>query len=111
MTTVTIQTAGYIVSDNDAIYGCGATSDAAWTDLLRTMHHARIQIIDDREYRSTEQQEEDEIAMQGGCTMASSFRVQPASAALLAQVENQGGAIAWDQVGNVCCTRDEAEAE
>lgn len=105
-----IKPAGYIVTDNEVIWSKGDTAEAAWDALLSFMAIACIQVIDDREYRSTEQQEEDEIAVaEGGWTMLSNFHIQSASAALLADVESRGGDIAWSSVDGVCCTRDEED--
>ena len=47
-----------------------------------------------------------EIAMDGDL---SGFNTYPATAALIAKVEAEGGQIGWDIVSGIACTREEAE--
>jgi len=94
--------AGYIVFDNNGtIHGCGATADAAWSDYKTTMAEANIAVLED---------DEDSTEQDGSWTRASAMQIRAASAALLALVNARGGDVAWDTVGGVACTRDEAEA-
>jgi hypothetical protein len=43
-------------------------------------------------------------------TEASSFHTRPATAALIAAVENNGGSFAWGEASGVACTREEEAA-
>ena len=105
MTQTSIKDSGFIVSDDTCIWGRGATADAAWADMLREMAMARIEVLSDAEADAHENEND------GNWTRASSFTTQPASAALLAEVEARGGNIAWGDVGGVACTRDEENGE
>lgn len=99
MTTHTILPAGFIVANNEAIWGAGATADQAWSDFRRVMDSASTVILSDA----------DDIGDQlGSWTRQSDYRICSASAALLADVEARGGNISWERVGGVCCTPDEA---
>ena len=49
-----------------------------------------------------------EFATDGDVTGLKTF---PATAALIAKVEAEGGAIAWSLVDGICCTCDEADDE
>ena len=108
----TIESAGFIVLDNELIHGTGTTAQAAWDDLLNTMIQANIHMIDDRKYRTAEQEADDEAIQDAGgsWTKASGFRILPASAALLAQIDTHGGNLAWTYVSGVCCTVEEVDA-
>jgi hypothetical protein len=103
--TTTIQAAGYIVTDNEAICGVGQTADAAWADMLREMSAAGTDVLDDEDEIS------ERMADTGAWTRASNFTVRPASAALLAQVKAAGGSIGWAYLGGVCITRAEEEED
>jgi hypothetical protein len=94
VTTMNITATGYIVYTQEAIFGTGETKEAAWADAE--------QYLD----RSAEDEDEDE----GGSDDADGPWVQPASAALLAEVADRGGAIAWCTWHGVACTRDEYDA-
>jgi hypothetical protein len=91
-----METVGYIIQDNNgyAIFGIGATADAAWSmvvDCVGYFHDGRDNTISPQEARETQ------------------FRTYPATAALLNAVDEMGGAIAWDIVDGVACTREEGE--
>ena len=92
--------AGYIVHDDTAIHGYGATREAAWDDMLRTMEQAAIAVLGD---------EEDSTDQLGSWTRASDMVVVAATADLLGMVEEWGGMCGWRNVGGVACTRFEAE--
>lgn len=108
-----IEPAGFIVSSEAAIWGAAATAELAWAEMLRCMKEAGIHVVMDREPR-TEQQDADDMAIWlrgGACTDASDYNISPASAALIAKVDAEGGAFAFFRsVGGVCCTLAEAQA-
>ena len=95
----TIQTAGYVVTNNEAIWGVGATADAAWSDFENQMEMANVSIVGDAV-----------DDMDGSWTRESDYTIRPATAALLAEVDAKGGNIGWSTRGGVACTRDEADA-
>lgn len=99
-TTTTTECAGYVVTNDVAIWGVGTTAEAAWTDFLAGMDAANITVLDDDE----------EVPEHGGdWTRESGFEICPATAALIAQVEAEGGDISWTTLpSGVCGTRDEA---
>ncbi len=101
-TTTEVQAAGYIVADNETIWGYGETADAAWSHMLEEMRMNGIQVLDDGE------EAEHELAATAD---ADDFRIWPASAALLADVERRGGDIAWRRVGGVACTVAEEDGD
>jgi hypothetical protein len=98
--TTTITAAGFIVADDSAIWGVGATADKAWADMLDGMTSAHIRVLDDGE-----EADDGEAA-----TDADSFHTLPATAALLAEVESKGGNIAWGTINRVACTVGEEDA-
>lgn len=98
--TTTLTCAGYIVCDNEAIWGYGETEDKAWADMVDGMHKASIDVVD--EYS-------DPDGDRAGETLASLFKIVPASAALIADVERRGGSIAWRTRDGIACTKDEDE--
>lgn len=83
MTTLTAT--GYITQDKDgyAIWATGATAEEAEAATA-------------------------EVATDGDI---SGFKTYPATAALIAKVEAEGGAIAWDHVDGIACTCEEAEGD
>lgn len=96
-----IQSAGYIVHDgNDTIQGCGATVEAAWSDMQSTLKSAHIAILGD---------DDDTSDLDGSWVLGSGLKTIPASAGLLAMVESAGGSCTWDTVNGVACTRDERD--
>jgi hypothetical protein len=90
----TITAAGFIVADDSAIWGVGATADEAWADMLSGMSDAHVRVLDDGE-----EADDGEAA-----TDTDSFQTLPATAALLAEVESKGGNIAWGTINRVACT-------
>jgi hypothetical protein len=90
-----ITQAGYIVTDDTAIWGTGATSEAAWDDMVENMRRAGTEVI------------YEPACDMDGKTLASGFNIEPATAALIAQVEVRGGAIGWGHNGGIACTSDE----
>lgn len=89
---MTIQPNGYIVTDNEAIWGTGATADDAWGNMVSEMVAAWIEVVD---HASDDMD---------GKTLASNFRIKPATAALIEDVQDNGGDILWQEIGGVCCT-------
>jgi hypothetical protein len=77
-----IEHAGYIVHDNEAIWGVGKTKDEALADFDM---EAAASVIE------------------------RNVTIQPATAALLSLVEAKGGGIAWGTHGGVACTLDEED--
>jgi hypothetical protein len=43
-----ILSAGFIVTDNDAIWGVGTTETAAWSDFLENMANAGIAVVTEK---------------------------------------------------------------
>ena len=82
---------GYVIYDHDetAIFGTGATVDAAWAEVMGLCDRP----IDAQTGEPVSDEEWFDI-----------FCVCGASAALLAQVENDGGSIAWGYLAGVACT-------
>ncbi len=101
MASKTVKAAGFIIADSAAIWGIGATEGAAWADLRNVMHFARIphdsEVDMEDTYRPRSWSED-------------RFAAMPATASLLARVEERGGLIAWAVVGDIACTEDEEEA-
>jgi hypothetical protein len=93
----TIAAAGFIIQDKqgNAIFGTGPTVDEAWAQARQEAGPF---------FDAYGEEVDDERAFTEG------FRVYGATAALLAQVEAEGGAIAWDVIRGVACTRNESEA-
>jgi len=87
MSDTTITTAGYIVHDSEGvIHGLNSTAQGAWDDMLRTMRDAHIL---------------------GG---AEGMTIMPATAALLACVDDRGGNVAWGKINGIACTTEEEDA-
>jgi hypothetical protein len=95
-----ITAASYVVCNNEAIWGVGETEDMAWTDFVRQMENANILIV------SWGGEPPDDGS---AWTRGHDYRVRPATAALLAQVEAEGGNIGWREAGGVACTVAESE--
>ena len=87
---------GYIIQDKDgyAIFGVGATVDEAWEQV----------VADAGQFFDADCNEKD--AEQA---FKEDFKAYGATAALIAKVEADGGAIAWDVVDGIACTIEEAE--
>ena len=80
-----IKTAGWIVYTNEAIYGTGKTLRAAKAD-------ARKSLDQDTDLDTS---------------LDIDYNV--ATAALIAQVEIEGGAIVWGEWNGIACTTEEAD--
>ena len=93
--------AGYIVHNDNAIWGVGATADAAWEDFRAGMREAGVVIL------TTDQDADEQL---GSWTREGDYTIRPATAALLAEVAARGGAIAWGEIGRVACTIEEEAA-
>ena len=94
----TLKTAGFIIANDAAIIAVGATLADAIADYNRDVGGILITLEDGtKDYAPMT---EDNL---GG------HIARPATAALLAQVEDVGGAISWEVVNGVACTCDEAE--
>ncbi|UZO91809.1 hypothetical protein [Roseomonas mucosa] len=97
MTTTAIIPAGFIIHDDTAVFGCGATEGAAWADLRAYMDAAGSLPAEDAPEGANTYDEDD-------------FKVRAATAALLAEIEAHGGALSWSRIDGVACTDDEARA-
>jgi hypothetical protein len=98
----TINSAGYIVYDNNAtIHGLGATEDEAWNMYRQTMADAGVTVLND---------DDDSSEQDGNWTRASSMRIMAASQNLLTAVYERGGDIAWHNVAGVAVTQSEYDA-
>lgn len=97
MTTTTITAAGYIAQDvgGYAIAAIGATAEEARAEVIRECGP-----WEDRDGNSVDA-EHPEFGVDA------KFIILPASAALIAQVKSEGGAIAWGVVDGIACTREE----
>ena len=95
----TIAEAGYIVTDtqNYGIYSVGSTKDDAWDRFLDEMARNNTTVLN--EHRDD----------MDNCILASDYTIRPATAALLSEVDENGGDIGWNEVNGICCTCDEAE--
>lgn len=112
-TIPTIPSAGYIVRDNEAIWGAGATAGEAWNAMLNEHRCVYTHFINDTEYRSAEQRAKDDAITQDDMSdwvLASNSHVEPASAALIANVKAGGVICAWKILDGVSCTAAEMQA-
>lgn len=91
-----IQATGYIIQDRqgNAIFGYGATVDEAW---------AMVKEGADPFMDAYGNEKSDDRAF------VEDFKTYGATDALIEKVKTEGGAIAWDVVGGVACTREEGE--
>ncbi len=95
-----MEIAGYIAQDRDgyAIAGIGDTAEAARADAL-----SNVGPWEDRDGNSVG-------ADHPEFGFGAKYAIFPATAALLAKVAAEGGAIGWSVVDGIACTRDEAGA-
>lgn len=93
-TASTIATRGFIVADDTSIAGIGLTESAALADAAEWTREGVEVHVSRREWQTNGQR---------GAYLA------PASAALLAQVDRDGGCIAWEFIDGVACTVEEAD--
>ncbi len=99
--SVTIEATKFIIADEVAIWGYGDSEDAAWADLRRGMTLAKIPHQDDVDT---------EDAYCPNYWHEDQFKAFPATAALVADVEQRGGRIEFAMVKGIACTGDEEEA-
>lgn len=96
--TKTPVAAGYAIKDIQgyAIYGTGLTVDAAWAEVVDLCGPFRNAAGDD---------------IDPDAAYETDFKTIGATAAMMAYVEANGGAVRWVEVNGVACTIDEAEEE
>lgn len=101
MTTTILTAAGYIAQDRDgyAIAGMGATEAEARAHAM-----ANLGPWEDRDGNSVG-------ADHPEFGFGAKYAIFPATAALLAKVAADGGAIAWDVIDGIACARGEADAQ
>ena len=87
--------AGYIIQDKQgyAIFGAGDTVEQAWQQAMEA-----------GPFFDAFGNEKDPDA-----AYIEDFQTYGATAALIAKVQAEGGAIAWDVIQGVACTNEEAE--
>ena len=83
---MTIEAAGYIITNETAIWGFGDTKEAAWANFLDELSAAGVQIVE-REFDDMPS----EIRTEAQLDME--FSIEPATADLIATVQSRGGAI------------------
>ncbi len=94
MTNMTVQAAGYIVYQSGfAIFGTGATPEAAEIDAQEWTDSGEI-----------------DADAGGSGEVNGEWYYLPATAALLARVEERGGTTDYSVVNGVACTADEEAA-
>lgn len=97
--STSIKAAGFIVMTAEAIFGSGRTEAEAATDAK-----SWVDIENRNQIPSSVTDDDANILMHGG------FAMVAATEALIQQVEEKGGDIAWGLVGGVACTCEEEEA-
>lgn len=92
-----MKSTGFIFQDTSdyAIFGAGSTEAEAWAQVVDGVGQFH-------DFAGNDTTADDARETQFSC--------YPATAALLAQVEDEGGAIAWGVVDGIACTIDEEEA-
>jgi len=98
MSDTELTPAGFIIADEDAIFGVGPTQEAAWADLkayMKSAHMLHLSEVNTEDTFCPKYWHEDQ------------FTVLPATAALLADVEKHGGGIGFAMVQGIACTEDE----
>lgn len=103
--TNTLAPAGYVITDERAIWGIGLSHLEAWADLEDTMRIAQVRLVSDAEAKALAAHP----GVANGWKRRSSFSVTPATAGLLAEVQQQGGCRTWGIINGVFCTRDEQD--
>lgn len=93
---MSIQSSGFIVTGQDAIWGFGATETEAWNDFKRGMKAANVEIVDSVPEDGS-----------GSYAIESDYEVEAATQALIDSVQASGGDISWSKIGVVCCTDEE----
>lgn len=102
MTTTTVIPAGYIITDETAVWGVGATEAEAWANFHQGMETAGVRVVSDDEDTS------DDV---GTTTRRSGYGVEPATAALMELIADAGGQVRYAHAGRVACTIDEWTGE
>lgn len=95
-----ITAAGFVVCNNEAIWGVGATSDKAWADFVGNLEAGTVIVAEG----------EDAPEDDSRWVRERDYRIRAATAALMQQVAERGGNIAWEVARGVCCTIEEFEA-
>ena len=104
MTYHLIPSAGCVVCDQQGIHGAGIDADQAWHDFKAQMTIANITVLlNDIDTHDIDTHDTDTYDMVS-YTRFSDYRCFPATAALMAQVEAEGGAIAWGYINKIACT-------
>lgn len=99
----TLKTAGFVIAGPNAIMAIGPTLEAAIVKFNDDIGDFPLKTEDGGiEYRAFT---EDDL----GRPQDGKHYALPATAALLAQVEREGGDIGWSEVDGIGCTLDEAE--
>lgn len=90
-----LESGGYVVADNYAIYGVGDTREDAMTNA--------------KEWMDPKEDGSDVLAgiRDGVSRTLDELYVAPATAALINLVLTDGGNIAWGDWDGICCTCDE----
>lgn len=99
--------AGYVIVNETAIWVTGSTPNDAWANFQRDLGFADVDAKIENErheakmcgmiFNEPKMAERIERRRQG-------FSIHSATPALLAQVEADGGNIAWGTIGKVACT-------
>jgi hypothetical protein len=91
MTNVAKTTDGYIIQDAGgyAIFGTGSTIEKAWAEVVDGVGYFF---------------DKDGEPIDAETAFHHQFKAYPATAALIAQVADHGGAIAWDIVDGIATT-------
>jgi hypothetical protein len=106
-----LESAGYVVVDDQAVWGSGPTAQAAWESFLSGMSDAGIKVrgeIDDADGAALERDQYGDVLPDQ--TPANRYKIHAATRALLDRVAEQGGDIAWRVRGVVACLPDEYDA-
>ena len=95
MTTTNLTPAGYVITDGYMIHGTGKTRDEAMSDA--------------RQWMERDENDADPLAdmIDGVSRTLGRVYIAPATAALIDEVQNNGGTIAWYDWDGLCCTCDE----
>jgi hypothetical protein len=92
-----LHTAGYMIQDaqGNAIYGIGSTVNEAWEMVADVVGSTFFDAYGD--------------PIPADHAYATQFKTYGATAALITQVQAEGGAIAWGVVDGIACTVTEEE--
>ena len=99
-----LKSSGYVVIDksHSAIWGTGATADAAWADFISERKMAGVEVVDDINDAKISCEFPEQERM-------SNYEIFAATTALLNAVDKNGGNIAWTRLGVVLALPDEVE--